>query len=99
MNGATVLSLQSKQKSIAKRFEAYAVQVFEAIQKILADKPAGKVLVQLVVASLSELNGQTEQQVYVGLSGILKTAQLENPKVIGQFIEVETMEDSGRVNR
>jgi polyketide synthase PksN len=94
LNGVRVLSLQSKQKSIAKRYQTYAVLVFEALQKILTDKPAGKVLVQLVVASLSELNSREEQQLFAGFSGILKTAQLENPKVIGQIIEVETTENS-----
>ena len=86
LNGARVLTLHSKAKSIAKRFKNYAVQLFETIQKLLTDKMTGKTLLQLVVAS------QAEQQVFAGLSGILKTAGLENPKVIGQIIEVETMD-------
>ncbi|WP_155742176.1 SDR family NAD(P)-dependent oxidoreductase, partial [Paenibacillus polymyxa] len=43
---------------------------------------AGRVLVQLVVAAAGE------GQLFSGLSGLLKTARLENPKLIGQLIEV-----------
>jgi polyketide synthase PksN len=87
LNGVNCLRLQSKQKSIAKRFEVYACQVLEAIQKILADKPTDKVLIRLVVTN------RKEQQLFAGLSGILKTAQIENPKVIWQLIEFEATEE------
>ncbi|ATF14554.1 non-ribosomal peptide synthetase [Brevibacillus brevis X23] len=84
MNGVhcLVLQPQAQQESIAKRFHAYTVQVFTEIQRILANKPKGKVLVQLVVPD------KEEQQCFSALSGLLKTAQLENPKLIGQLIEV-----------
>ena len=88
MNGARCLSLQSKQKDVDKRFQAYAIQVFEEIQTILRDKFTGKVLIQLVVLN------QGEHQLCSGLSGLLKTAWLENPKLIGQIIEVDPTEDT-----
>ncbi|MCJ1223326.1 SDR family NAD(P)-dependent oxidoreductase, partial [Paenibacillus polymyxa] len=52
------------------------------------DKPAGRVLVQLVVTAAGE------GQLFSGLSGLLKTARLENPKFIGQLIEVEQGESA-----
>jgi polyketide synthase PksN len=87
MNQVRCLALQSKWKDIEKRFLDYTVQVFEEIQGILKEKPAGKTLVQIVASS------QGEQQLLSGLSGLLNTAQLENPKFIGQFIEVEPGEE------
>jgi amino acid adenylation domain-containing protein len=82
------LTLKSEQKDIGERFQSYVAQVFEEIQSSLKEKPIGKVLVQVVVPS------QGEQQLFSGLSGLLKTAQLENPKLIGQLIEVDIAEDT-----
>jgi polyketide synthase PksN len=87
LSGVCCLSLQSKEEDIGERFQNYAVQVFEKVQSILKDKPKGRVLIQIVVST------QQEQQFFYGLSGLLKTAQLENPKLIGQLIGVEPRED------
>ena len=59
------------------------MQAFEEIQRILKTKPRGNVLIQIVVPA------QKEPQLLSGLTGLLKTAQLENPKLSGQLIEVE----------
>jgi polyketide synthase PksN len=83
INGVRCFILESKQEGIEGRFQDYATQVFEEIQNILKSKPAGKVLVQIVIPNWEE------QQLLAGLSGFLKTAQLENPKLIGQLIEIE----------
>ncbi|MBY0088466.1 non-ribosomal peptide synthetase [Brevibacillus brevis] len=85
MNGVRCLVLQpqSQQESIAERFQTYTVHVFTEIQRILASKPKGKVLIQLVVPA------KEDQQCFSALSGLLKTAHLENPKLIGQLIEVQ----------
>ncbi|MED1915622.1 SDR family NAD(P)-dependent oxidoreductase [Bacillus thuringiensis] len=88
INGARFLALQSDQKGIAERFQAYAVQAFEEIKALLQAKPKGKVLIQ-IVAPL-----QSEQSLFAGIAGLLKTAQIENPKVIGQLIEIDSIEDS-----
>ncbi|MCO1604483.1 SDR family NAD(P)-dependent oxidoreductase [Desulfosporosinus nitroreducens] len=87
MKGVHCLILQSGQKEIHKRFEVYTAQIFEKIQSILKDKLKGQVLVQIVVSM------QGEQQIFSGLSGLLKTARLENPKLIGQVIEVDFGKD------
>jgi polyketide synthase PksN len=83
MEKVRFLILQSEKKSIEERFNSYAIQVFEEIKSILHNKGKGKVLMQIVVST------QKEQQLFSGLNGLLKTAQLENPKIIGQLIEVE----------
>ena len=88
MNGVRCLSLQFKQQGkerpgIGQRFQAYAIRVFEEIQNILKNKFNGRTLLQVVVT------GQAERQLFGGLSGLLKTAQAENPKLIGQLIELD----------
>jgi acyl transferase domain-containing protein/thioesterase domain-containing protein len=91
MKGVRCLRLESNKKNIEERFQIYASQVFEKIQTILKDKPKGKVLIQIVVSIQDEL------QLFCGLSGLLKTAQLENPKIIGQVIEMELDEDVEKI--
>ncbi|NTU29407.1 SDR family NAD(P)-dependent oxidoreductase [Brevibacillus sp. HB1.1] len=88
INGARFLVLQSDQQGIAERFQAYAVQVFEEIKALLHAKPKGKALIQFVAPL------QSEQRLFAGIAGLLKTAQIENPKVIGQLIEIDSTEDS-----
>ncbi|HWP96053.1 MAG TPA: SDR family NAD(P)-dependent oxidoreductase, partial [Syntrophomonadaceae bacterium] len=88
MNGVRCFALESDQDSIEERFQNYTVQVFEEIQGILKDKSKDRVLAQMVVSR------QNEQQLFTGLSGLLKTAQLENSKIIVQLIEVEPGENS-----
>jgi polyketide synthase PksN len=88
MNGVRCLSLHSQQAGIEERFQVYAAQIFEEIQNLLKNKPAGKVFVQIVVCN------QAEQQLFAGLSGLLNTASLENTKLIGQLIEIEPGENA-----
>ncbi|RTZ31355.1 amino acid adenylation domain-containing protein, partial [Paenibacillus polymyxa] len=89
VNGAAqILAFSSGKSRVDERFQAYAVQAFESIQGLLKDKPAGRVLVQLVVTAAGE------GRLFSGLSGLLKTARLENPKFIGQLIEVEQGESA-----
>nr|WP_226001950.1 SDR family NAD(P)-dependent oxidoreductase [Paenibacillus sp. BJ-4] len=93
MNGVRCLILQSEEKSIDARFRTYAAQVFEEIQHILRTQSRGKTLIQLVVPV------QDHQQVFSGLYGLLKTAELENPVVVGQLIEIDVEKDAaGMIN-
>ncbi|SFS42449.1 polyketide synthase PksN [Marininema halotolerans] len=73
---------ETNEKNTGAQFQSYAVQVFEEVQRILHEKPKGKVLVQLVVPY------QSDRWLYAALSALLKTTQLENPQFIGQVIEV-----------
>ncbi|MBL6449564.1 SDR family NAD(P)-dependent oxidoreductase [Fulvivirga sp. 29W222] len=79
-----VLALPAaKHKNIAERFNSYALSCFELVRKILSNKPAGPVLIQLVVAN------HGEQAIFAGLLGLLKTASLENPQLVHQVIITE----------
>ena len=70
------------EKDIARRYSEYAAECFAWIGAILRGKPQGRVLLQIVVAA-------HEQGVLsAGLTGLLKTAGLENPQLIGQVILV-----------
>jgi polyketide synthase PksL len=70
----------TQQKNIAARFSEYALVCFEKIRDILGNKPQGKVLIQVVIAN------DQEQAIFRGLSGLLKTAALENPLLTCQVI-------------
>jgi len=88
------LALEAGQhKTIAQRYSEYALACFERIQTILQGKSQGRVLVQIVVAD------HQEQVLLAGLSGLVKTATLENPQFFGQLILVPagmTVEELGR---
>src|SRR6267154_2615552 len=90
------LSLRTpERKNIAERYSEYAVACFERIQALLRSKPQGRLLVQIVVPS------HGEQTLFAGLSGLLKTAALENPLVAGQILlfapEITSEELAGRL--
>ncbi|MFJ6208614.1 amino acid adenylation domain-containing protein [Lysinibacillus sp. NPDC092081] len=86
MNGVRCFNFQSELGGIDERFKLYTVQMFEEIQRMLKGKLTGKVLIQIVV----QLEG--EQQLFSGLFGLLKSAQLENPNLTVQLIEVQPNE-------
>jgi polyketide synthase PksN len=62
-------------------------------KKCLKARRKVRILIQIVVT------GRNQSKVFSGLNGILKTARLENPKIVGQLIEVEqeTPNDIGRI--
>ncbi|SYX83884.1 SDR family NAD(P)-dependent oxidoreductase [Paenibacillus alvei] len=69
-----------------KEYESCAVQLFECIQEVIRSKQDGNVLIQLVVPN------EGERSLLAGLAGMIKTARLENPKIIGQLIQVSMQE-------
>ncbi|PEU18951.1 polyketide synthase, partial [Bacillus wiedmannii] len=85
------ICFKSEQGSIDKRFQEYTVQAFEEIQKINQSKCKGPVCIQIVTSN------QGKHHLISGLSGLLKTAQLENTKIIGQLIEVDPEETSAEI--
>ncbi len=87
MKDARCIILKSEGMSIDQQFNIYAVQVFEEIQRIIKDKPKDRVLIQIVVPN------QGEKRLFSGLLGCLRTAEIENPRLIGQMIEVELGEN------
>ncbi|MCZ8519623.1 MULTISPECIES: SDR family NAD(P)-dependent oxidoreductase [Paenibacillus] len=70
---------------VAERYEACAAALLEAIQSRLRGGSDSTLLIQVVAA------GEKEER-YAGLAGLLQTAQLENPRIAGQVIEVEAAE-------
>ena len=82
MEGVDCLVLQSPLKNIAERFQCYASQLFTEIQQLLKGKQEGKILLQLVIRDLPE------HQLFTGLAGLLMTAHLENPNLVGQLLGV-----------
>ena len=83
----TWLWLKSEGNDLAKRYQDISIQVFESIKAILKKKPKGKILVQILVRD------QGIEGLFCGLSGILKTAHLENQKILGQIILVDSNEN------
>ncbi len=81
------INLQSEETEIDKRFSTYAVQIFKEIQALLKSSPNARNLVQVVIS------GQEERSAFRGLSGILKTARLENSSFTGQLIDIENNDD------
>jgi hypothetical protein len=68
----------SPHKTIAQHYSDFALACFERIQAILQAKPQGGVLVQIAV----------RDELFAGLSGLLRTAALENPQFAGQLVIV-----------
>lgn len=83
MADTKIILLQSKHKTIHERFEFFALRTFEEVQFILKEREKRKTLFQIVVIH------KNDNQMLKGLIGILKSAHLENPGFIGQFIEIE----------
>jgi len=91
LQGARIITLKSRHDSIEERFQNYSIQVFEEIYNILKYKPKTSILIQIVGST------QDERKLFSGLSGLLKTAHMENPKLTGQFIEVEPGQELGEI--
>ncbi|WP_259300000.1 type I polyketide synthase, partial [Streptomyces aurantiacus] len=60
----------------------YAVELLRAVQGLLLGRPAGPVLLQV----LTPADGA--EAVHQALSGLLRTARLENPALVGQLVAV-----------
>ena len=78
-------------KNLAQRYCECALGCLEKLQSILRSRPAGKVLVQVVVEDAGE------QAVLAGLAGLLKTAWLENPQIVGQLVLVPAGTTAGEL--
>ncbi|GMQ63944.1 SDR family NAD(P)-dependent oxidoreductase [Vallitalea maricola] len=91
MNNKNLLILDSRQDAVADRFEEYAIEVFNKISGILKEKPTDSVFVQVIVFE------GIQQQLFTGLSGLLKTTWLENPKLVGQIIQLEMSKEPDEI--
>ncbi len=82
INNCSCLNVNVQQKNIAECYSEVARVVFEHLQSILI-KPEGTILVQLVIVD------SLDQTIFTGLSGLLKTASLENPQLIAQTLLID----------
>ncbi len=73
------ISFSSKDNS-AVRYQHVALSCFQLIQDIMKAKLPGKASFQLVIAHTRE------NEVFTGLSGMLRTAMLENPRLWTQIV-------------
>lgn len=80
---AVFTDIEAKQTNLEHRFEEYSLGLFRQIQKIMNEKPMKDTLIQVLTPS------QGEEQTLSGLSGLLKTVQLENAKIQGQIIAAD----------
>ncbi|APB70029.1 KR domain-containing protein [Paenibacillus polymyxa] len=79
--------LQAEAQRLEQRYEQYAMQALERIQEVLRSKPQQRVLIQIVSVD-SEAEEAGYAALWSGLTGLLRTAQLEQPKLRGQMIEL-----------
>jgi len=84
---ARVITLQADVKNgktgIDERYQSYAVKLIKEIQGMMHRKLDASSIIQMVVFSGAEMT------LFTGLSGVLKSAQMENSKLICQLLEVE----------
>jgi NADP-dependent 3-hydroxy acid dehydrogenase YdfG/acyl carrier protein len=83
IKGTRCVEIDVKEEQADLQFTNCALKVFGEIQGILGRKHKRNALIQVVVAGL------TEYRLLEGLAGLLKTAQLENTKLVCQLIQVE----------
>jgi acyl transferase domain-containing protein/D-arabinose 1-dehydrogenase-like Zn-dependent alcohol dehydrogenase len=68
---------------VGRRFQNHAAQVLDEIKRLFSRSPGESLLLQLVYPE------RGEAQLIGGLTGMLRAAQLENPKFLGQLIGVD----------
>lgn len=81
--GVVVTPLDSGGSDASGQFEAAALKLFQELRAILRDKSGGRTLIQVLVPA------QGVGRVFAGLSGLLKSAGMENPKISGQVIALD----------
>ncbi|MDA8562159.1 polyketide synthase dehydratase domain-containing protein, partial [Gammaproteobacteria bacterium] len=76
----SIIYYNNESANISEQFKLIASQLFNKIKLILESKPQAKVLIQVVIPY------SYENQIFMSLSGLLKTTNLENPRIITQII-------------
>ncbi|MFD8519916.1 SDR family NAD(P)-dependent oxidoreductase [Streptomyces capillispiralis] len=67
---------------VADAVAEHAVELLRAVRGLLAGKPTRPVLLQVLT------HAEGEQALHQALSGLLRTARLENPALVGQLVAV-----------
>ena len=93
MEGVECVSLEIFTGNVETKFTQAALQAFQQIKKLLEEKIKGNILVQAVMPINDDTN------LFEGLSGLLKTASRENPKLYGQVIAFGDGEEKNLAKR
>ncbi|MCP4699363.1 MAG: SDR family NAD(P)-dependent oxidoreductase, partial [Gammaproteobacteria bacterium] len=88
---ARCIPLTSEAPGIAERYTSYAIQVFGEIQRIIQARPESNIPIQAIVPL------DNKRSLFSGLAGLLKTARLENPKLICQLIGMDAGTDAALI--
>ncbi|HEX6101214.1 MAG TPA: SDR family NAD(P)-dependent oxidoreductase [Thermoanaerobaculia bacterium] len=80
IEGTTVVDVECGRRPIEEEFPEVAAELFMAVREMLGRKPDRELFVQVVAPS------RPDAQLFAGLSGLLRTAQAENPRFSGQLI-------------
>ncbi|MCP4215388.1 MAG: KR domain-containing protein, partial [bacterium] len=85
------LLLKSPNSNVGERFITYTTTLFSHIQKLVEKKYTGQILIQLVTSDEAGQNGSADSvSLFKGLSGLIKTTNLEYSKVTGQTIIIDS---------
>ncbi|WP_446476152.1 amino acid adenylation domain-containing protein [Bacillus velezensis] len=85
LKDAELLIAEGEGETAAERFQSYAQTIAEHIRRIISEKRQGRILIQTVISA------DGSQQLFAGLTGLLKTAELEYGKLDCQLIEMESI--------
>jgi polyketide synthase PksN len=90
--GAISVPLQSAGQTIDRCFGDHATQLFEQIKDIFRRKPGGSLLLQIVIGAGERPSGCPDH-LSGALAAMLKAARMENPRFVGQLIELDAAGD------
>ncbi|MBT2404443.1 MULTISPECIES: SDR family NAD(P)-dependent oxidoreductase [unclassified Streptomyces] len=82
---ARVVRLTSGATDVGHRYTDHALQVFDEVKRLLGEPAHHPVRVQLVAPAV-------EASLWTGLAAILRSAGLENPRLLGQMVLVDRHE-------
>ncbi|MCX2924138.1 SDR family NAD(P)-dependent oxidoreductase [Streptomyces sp. NEAU-W12] len=83
--------LETSARGLAERYTEFACQVLETVRRLLADPTLPRTLVQLVCPETGD------DAPLSGLFAMVRTAALENPKVVPQLVLVDPEQRAQRV--
>ncbi|MEU5718129.1 SDR family NAD(P)-dependent oxidoreductase [Streptomyces sp. NPDC020403] len=86
---ARVVRLSSAATDVGRRYTDYALHVFDEVKRLLGAPAHHPVRIQLVAPAV-------EASLWTGLAAILKSAALENPRLLGQLVLVDPQDTAER---
>jgi acyl transferase domain-containing protein len=89
--GAELRVASAEGADLASAYRGYAARLLACVQEILGEKPAHPVVIQALFAD------DPEGEVMAGLVALLRSAHLENPKIIGQAVLFDRSDAPARI--